>query len=116
MELYEALKNGTSKEDLIKAFTEELNAATAKLEENKAAELKKQKKDKELEEARNNAISALEAYYKLLGIDAHIDFSNNLGSSVNTMLKEFGKLFGWEPKNSLKDDDDDILSKFIMTL
>lgn len=116
MELYEALKNGTSKEDLIKAFTEELNAATAKLEEDKATELEKQKEDKEIEEARNNAISALEAYYKLLGIDAHTDFSNNLGSSVNTMLKEFSKLFGWEPKNSLKDDDDDILSKFIMTL
>ena len=45
MELYEALKNGTSKEDLIKAFTEELRAATAKLEEDVAKEEERKAKE-----------------------------------------------------------------------
>jgi len=115
MELYEALKNGTSKEDLIKAFTEELNAATARLEEDKAAEQEKQKKEEEIAAARAKATEALEDYYNLLGIDAKIDFSEALNlDSLNTMFKELGKV--WQRTKPISASDEDIISKFIRSL
>lgn len=115
MELYEALKNGTSKEDLIKAFTEELNAATAKLEEDKAAELEKQKKEEEIAAARVKATEALKDYYNLLGVNVDIDFSNIFSlDSVNTMFKELGK--AWQRTKPLSASDEDIISKFIKSL
>ena len=115
MELYEALKNGTSKEDLIKAFTEKLNAATARLKEDKAAEQEKQKKEEEIAAARAKATEALEDYYNLLGINVNIDFSNvfNL-DSVNTMFKELGR--AWQKTKSTSASDEDIISKFIRSL
>ena len=115
MELYEALKNGTSKEDLIKAFTEELNAATARLEEDRAAEQEKQKKEEEIAAARAKATIALEDYYSLLGIDARIDLSESLNlDSLNTMFKELGKV--WQRTKPISASDEDIISKFIRSL
>lgn len=115
MELYEALKNGTSKEDLIKAFTEELNAATARLEEDRAAEQEKQKKEEEIAAARVKATEALEDYYNLLGIDAKIDLSEALNlDSLNTMFKELGKV--WRRTKPTSASDEDIISKFIRSL
>ena len=115
MELYEALKNGTSKEDLIKAFTEELNAATARLEEDRAAEQEKQKKEKEIAAARAKVTEALEDYYNLLGIDAKIDLSEALNlDSLNTMFKELGKV--WRRTKPTSASDEDIISKFIRSL
>lgn len=115
MELYEALKNGTSKEDLIKAFTEELNAATARLEEDKATEQEKQKKEEEIAAARAKATEALEDYYNLLGIGAKIDFSDAFNlDSLNTMFKELGKV--WQRTKPTSASDEDIISKFIRSL
>ena len=115
MELYEALKNGTSKEDLIRAFTEELNAATARLEEDKAAEQEKQKKNEEIAAARAKATKALKDYYNLLGIDTKIDLSESLNlDSLNTMFKELGKV--WQRTKPISASDEDIISKFIRSL
>lgn len=109
MELYEALKNGTSKEDLIKAFTEELNAATAKIEEDKAAEIEKQKQDKKIADARQKATDALNEYFKLLGIEGDVKISND-AVDVSEIFKNAMK-----PFKSFSMDDD-IISSFIKSL
>ena len=116
MELYEALKNGTSKEDLIKAFTEELNAATAKLEEDVAKEEERKAKEKQIAEARVKAQDALNEYFKLCGLgDAKIELSSDT-SDIYKMFKDIMK--GFNNSFTLKsfDDDTNIIRQFLKTL
>lgn len=80
MDLYEALKNGTSKEDLIKTFTEELNAASHKLQEEEAA---KKAKDEALENARFRLIKAVQLYLKCFGVKLS-------DTELNEIIDEFG--------------------------
>lgn len=115
MELYEALKNGTSKEDLIKAFTEELNAATAKLEEDVAKEKERKTKEKQIAEARTNAQDALNKYLKMCGLgDAKIELSSDT-NDIYKMFKDIMKGFNSFTLKGL-DDDSDIIRQFLKTL
>jgi capsid portal protein len=114
MELYEALKNGTSKEDLIKAFTEELNAATARFEEDKAAEQEKQIREEEIAAARVKAQDALNEYFELCGVD---DTDIKLSVNAND-FKDISKIFKAFNPFTIKglDDDDNIIRQFLKTL
>ena len=51
MDFYDAMKKGTSEEDLVKAFTEALNAAKKKLEDERRT---KEEQEKERGESRAN--------------------------------------------------------------
>ena len=113
MELYEALKNGTSKEDLIKAFTEELNAATAKLEEDVAKEKERKAKEKQIAEARTKAQDALNEYLKMCGLD---DTDINLSVNAND-FRDISKIFkAFNPFTIKGLDDDNIIRQFLKTL
>lgn len=66
MDLYEALKEGTSSDELIDAFYRDLNAAKSRIEEEEAQKLKEEKKNAEMQEyleiARENFANAMLEY------------------------------------------------------
>lgn len=132
MDLYEALKAGTSEEELLKAFHKDLNEANARIaaEEEAAA-------DKEyLANCRDSLAEAILEYTKaLLGED--LDESISV-KSVTETLKEFeedvkrtvtfskklNKVFektnnepiGIKVTTRSVDDDDDIITQFLKSL
>lgn len=66
MDLYEALKEGTSSDELVDAFYRDLNAAKSRIEEEKAQKLEEEKKAAEMQEyleiARENFANAMLEY------------------------------------------------------
>lgn len=88
MDLYEALKAGTSSEDLLKKFHEELDAANARLATEAAAHKKQEEHEQHLTDCRTCLAAAIVDYCEvLLG-------SDNVEVSIQEMeevLKAFEK-------------------------
>jgi 3-oxoacyl-ACP reductase-like protein len=85
MDLYEALKNGASIEQLKGDFEKELNAAAAKVE-----------KEDELSDAREEAVSALTTYLEVaLGAAPTEEDANNVRKMFMTFEEEMAPLRGY---------------------
>lgn len=123
MDLYEALKGGTSADELVATFTKELEAAKAKLKEETEAEQVAQYRS-ELAEAIYDYISALIGFETpnftvadiekdLKGIEKEIVPVLTLLSGFTSAKEEDYKLFKTENK---AETDDDILNQFIKML
>ena len=133
MDFYDAMKKGTSEEDLVKAFTEALNAAKKKLEDERRTKEEQEKAKKIIDNRRALAANALTSYLTALYPEAKIvkedvekalsDFEK-LHSSVNgflagiTSMTKNGKT---ETNFNIKklfneDDDDTTLDKFFNEL
>lgn len=138
MDLYEALKTGTSEEELKRTFTEDLAKARMKIaaERQQEAEAKaaaKRKKEEEkkaqLEEYRDNLIECILDYAsvlleedlpenawediekELLDFEKHMTYTIDFASSLASLLGDIG-----EPsKIKIKYDksDDEIIKKFL---
>lgn len=135
MDFYDAMKKGTSEEDLVKAFNEALNAAKKKLEDEKRTkeEQEKEKAKKVIDNRRALAANALASYLTVLwpktkttkeDVEKILRDSENLFSSTGGFLAQFTsatkngktktdvsfkKLFN-------EDDDDTALDKFFNEL
>lgn len=68
-DIYNHLKNGGAVEDLVKALENEISAANERIELEKQEEAKKTEHDKQLKEAKINAVAALKGYLNLAGKD-----------------------------------------------
>ena len=121
MDLYEALKSGTSADELVATFTKELEAAAAKLKE-EAKQITEYRKC--LAEAIYNYISALtgsktlnftiaDIEKELKGIEKELDPVLTLLSGFIPAKKEDYKFFKNENK---AEEDDDILAQFVKML
>lgn len=86
MDLYEALKAGTSPEDLLKKFHEELDAANARLVEEAAASKEAERKATELIDARTYLADAIIEYGEALFGDKPLTLTE-----VENILKDFEK-------------------------
>ena len=135
MDLYEALKAGTSEEELLKAFHKDLDEANARIaaEEEAAA-------DKEyLADCREYLAEAILEYTKaLLGEDFDesisvksvvetlegfekemeqtVTFSKKLGKILEKTKSENKKPVGVKVTTRSIDDDDDIIAQFLKSL
>lgn len=91
MDFYDAMKKGTSEEDLVKAFTEALNAAKKKLEDERhiKEEQEKEKAKKVIDNRRALAANALTSYLTVLYPEAKI-----VKEDVEKALSDFEKLSG----------------------
>ena len=67
MDFYDAMKKGTSEEDLVKAFNEALNAAKKKLEDERRTKEEQEKTKKVIDNRRALAAAALTSY--LIALD-----------------------------------------------
>ena len=85
MDLYEALKSGTSEEELLKAFHKDLDAANARIAAEQEATV-----NKELTDCRKSLAEAIIKYTKILLGEKDLDESLSTESIVET-LKEFEK-------------------------
>lgn len=90
MDFYDAMKKGTSEEDLVKAFTEALNAAKKKLEDERRTkeEQEKEKAKKIIDNRRALAANALTSYLTALYPEAKI-----VKEDVEKALSDFEKLY-----------------------
>lgn len=124
MDLYEALKDGTSADELVATFTKELEAAKAKLKEETEAERMLSYHRSCLADAIYDYISALtgaetlsftipEIEKELKGVEKDLGSVLTLLSDFQSAKKEDSKLFKTESKTGT---DDDILDQFIKML
>lgn len=130
MDFYDAIK-GTSEEDLVKVFTEALNAAKQKLEDKKRAkeEQEKEKAKKIIDNRRALAANALASYLEVLcpetkitkeGIEKELSNFENLSGSMGGFLAQFtSTIKDGKAKTNVnfkkilnEDDDDTVLNKF----
>lgn len=72
MDFYDAMKKGTSEEDLVKAFNEALNAAKKKLEDERRTKEEQEKVKKVIDNRRTLAANALNSYLTVLYPEAKI--------------------------------------------
>lgn len=123
MDLYEALKDGTSADELVATFTKELEAAKAKLKEETEAE--------QVAQYRNYLAEAIYDYIAALtGFETPVFTVEEIEKGLKEVEKEFGpmltllsgfqstkeedyKLFKTESKAKT---DGDILTEFIKSL
>lgn len=123
MDLYEALKSGTSADELVATFTKELEAAQAKLKEERKTEWMTQYRTT-LAAAIYDYISALidfeipsftiaDIEKELKGIEKELGPVLTLLSGFQSAKEEDSKLFKTESKAKT---DDDILDQFIKML
>ena len=131
MDFYDAMKKGTSEEDLVKAFNEALNAAKKKLEDERRTKEEQEKAKKTIENRRALAAVALANYLTVLYPEAKAtretiekalaDFET-LSDSMCGFLAELtsttknGKTKTDVTFKKLLDDDDTVLDKFFNEL
>ena len=89
MDFYDAMKKGTSEEDLVKAFNEALNAAKKKLEDERRTKEEQEKVRKIIANRRALAANALASYLTVLYPEAKIT-----KETVEQALSDFEKLSG----------------------
>lgn len=87
MDFYDAMKKGTSEEDLVKAFNEALNAAKKKLEDERHIKEEQEKAKKVIDNRRALAANALTSYLTVLYPEAKI-----VKEDVEKALSDFEKL------------------------
>lgn len=123
MDLYEALKDGTSADELVATFTKELEAAKAKLKEETEAEQVAQYRSY-LADAIYDYVSALTGFEtpsftvadiekELKGVEKDLGPVLTLLSGFQSTKEEDYKLFKTESKAKT---DGDILAEFIKSL
>lgn len=95
MDFYDAMKKGTSEEDLVKAFNEALNAAKKKLEDERRTKEEQEKAKKVIDNRRALAANALTSYLTALfpetkitkeGIEKELSNFENLSGSMSGFL------------------------------
>ncbi len=137
MDLYEALKAGTSADELVKAFYADLNDAVEKLNAEKAAaEAKKaeedQAREKKLADSRDQLAKAMNEYFHNYFAEDSFDFSfdeiKTLLTGVEKELDSLTEIFNQLTANDTAADvkkskskaadqqDDDIITKFLKNL
>lgn len=135
MDFYDAMKKGTSEEDLVKAFNEALNAAKKKLEDERRTKEEQEKTKKVIDNRRALAAAALTSY--LIALDPKTKVTKEAIEEALSNYEEFyrripgdflaqftsitknGKTKTDISFNKLlsKDDDDDaVLDKFFNEL
>ena len=122
MELYEALKSGTSAEDLEAAFRKELAAAQEKI----ATEQNKEAEAEHLKECRDGLSMALYDYIcallgeeeeQLVDIDEIEEKLLECEEEMKKLSKLTNKLKNFKvPKNFVNNDDDVIIKAFLNSL
>ena len=103
MDLYEALKNGKSEDELKESFNRQLAIARARLTQEKEASTRKEKAKKEF-------LNAAASYFKECGYTPNKDISE-----LENASKLFKNVFGFNLFPTEETDDDIILS-FVKTL
>ena len=99
MDLYEALKSGTSSEELLNAFNKELDAAKTRIKEEKATAAKEKEREQTLNTSRYAFAYALNDYAKaILNKDEPFEededlFIDNLEEALIEFEKEMKKTF-----------------------
>lgn len=134
MDFYDAMKKGTSEEDLVKAFNEALNAAKKRLEAERCAKEEQEQTKKVIDNRRALAANALISYLTMLCPEIKItkeDVEKALSDSEEfyrripgdflaqfTSITKNGKTKTDISFNKLlsKDDDDAALDKFFNEL
>lgn len=133
MDFYDAMKKGTSEEDLVKAFTEALNAAKKKLEDERRAKEEQEKAKKVIDNRRAIAANALTSYLTVLcpetkitkeDVEKALRDSENLFGSMGGFLAQFtSTIKDGKAKTNVnfkklldEDDDDTALDKFFNEL
>ena len=129
MDFYDAMKKGTSEEDLVKAFNEALDAAKKKLEDERRTKEEQEKAKKVIDNRRALAANALTSYLTALcpetkitkeDVEKALRDSENLFGSMSGFLAQFTSTFkDGEAKTNInfkklpdKDDDDTVLDRF----
>ena len=110
MELYEALKNGTSIEELKTAFDKELKEASARIEQEK-------ENDDKLKKARKALMDAIAAYTPLYTKkpDNEYDVEDLVRALENTIDHSFGPKKNWY-RAKKTDPAIDIINEFLRSL
>lgn len=127
MDFYDAMKKGTSEEDLVKAFNEALNAAKKKLEDERRTKEEQEKAKKVIDNRRALAANALTSYLTVLYPEAKItketveqalsDFESLSGSMNGFLAKLTSTTKNGKTKTDFSfkkflDEDDAALDKF----
>lgn len=87
MDLYEALKAGTSADELLKKFQEELNAAEERITEENEAAAAQEEYEECLADARHDAATYLAEYINLLTHNSECDDSWTGPDEIEETLK-----------------------------
>lgn len=142
MDLYEALKSGTSSEELLNAFNKELDAAKTRIKEEKATAAKEKERERALNTSRYAFAYALNDYAKaILNRDEPFEededlFIDNLEEALIEFEKEMKKTFEFSDKlekifkatekkeekkfipfnNYSANSDDEIINSFLRSL
>ena len=129
MDFYDAMKKGTSEEDLVKAFNEALDAAKKKLEDERRTKEEQEKAKKVIDNRRALAANALTSYLTALcpetkitkeDVEKALRDSENLFGSMSGFLAQFtSTIKDGKAKTNVnfkkilnEDDDDTALNKF----
>ena len=109
MDLYEALKAGSSKEDLVKTFQKDLDAAMARLKADKEKEKKAEENKKLLKELREFVASNLTDYLNMLSDKSNRYHYEDMVKCLENFEKQYQqskqldawlKKAGYKPSNS----------------
>jgi superoxide dismutase len=129
MDFYDAMKKGTSEEELVKAFNEALNAAKKKLEDERRTKEEQEKAKKVIDNRRALAANALTSYLTALCPETKIT-KEDVEKALSDSEKLFGSMGGFlaqftstikdgKAKTNVnfkkilnEDDDDTALNKF----